>query len=334
MRMYFDESGTFEAGRARSDVAIVTGVAVPATDQPRLFAEFGRLKVSEIGCASASEEVKGHRLTTNQRRLICRLLDQFPRVLVRPVIVDLHDFYGAQMQVLRDELGRSFEEVAFELPPGEARREVGLLRSLHLRMSNSQLARLFAWANCIDRTLRDAAMELVPEHERTSWSGLELLVDGPTANLATPEGRFFIPMLQNWLVTWSYENRFPALEVAGKQHPLLEHFHHAMGLNIRTLVERGLHFVDSATEPGIQLADIAATIVGSASRLKDTDPDGLKTYGWLMKRSSERNRFGIGLLTAQRAQADKPDTVFTPLRREYDDAQVRRQIPLGGSFWV
>jgi len=108
----------------------------------------------------------------------------------------------------------------------------------------------------------------------------------------------FSLMVLSWLTAWSF--RHPIIlvtELHTPEHPFVQNFDTEAGVAFGRLVRDRIHWLSSKESWGLQVADIAANVVGRAiEELNDTNGT-VTLYGSLMRSSYYGPLRGPGLVS-------------------------------------
>lgn len=299
MRIFIDESGTFQIPDSVDDhrAAVVVGVVVPEVSEAALFAEFGKFSDSLGNEERKDGEPKGSRLTRASRRRFCDMLAGVRGPFIIPTTADLSELAG-HGEGFPARLSKSLQASAAKCIHQTLRDEITLLSNQVFNLSPTLLLKLLLYAECIQECIHHAVWLRSEPPYRDCWSTVEILIDQVHKSPNSREKQVFDFMLLSWLTAWSKKRPLILIdEIHTADHPFVQNFDTGTGIDMRRLVGNGMKWVDSASEPGIQIADIAANMVyGAVHDLKNHDnrqPDFLS----LMRCCPLSTQDGPGLVT-------------------------------------
>lgn len=267
MRIFIDESGSFQVPKSADDhsAAVVVGVVVPEIREQALLEQFARF-VSGLDKSerNGSGEPKGSRLSSANRARFADILGSVPGVMILPVTADLSDLAG-HAEELPLHLSKSLREHAAICVHQTMRDEVLTLSRQIANLSAQEVLKLLLYTESIQECVHHAVLYLSEPPYRDCWSTVDILIDRLTKNPTGREKQVFKVMLLSWLTAWSASSPLTLIKkVHTADHPFVQRFDTEAGIDMRLLVGEGLRWVDSAQEPGVQIADIAAAITFSA----------------------------------------------------------------------
>ncbi len=299
MRIFIDESGAFQIPKTRDEHAagVVVGVIVPEVCEQALFDRYAEFTASLGKSEREHGEPKGSRISRESRSRFADVLVGTPGVMFIPTTVDLSDLAG-HADKLPSRLSKPLLAFAGVCIHQSMRDELTLLSRQVENLSVTELLKLVLYAECIQECVHHAVAYLSEPPYRDCWHKVDIVIDRLTKNPGSREKQIFQKMLPSWLAAWSAKRPLMLInEVHTSDHPFVQNFDTGDGIDMRRLVGDGIRWVDSAKEPGVQIADIAAAIVFSAVHdLKNHDnrhPDFLS----LMRCCPLAARDGPGLVT-------------------------------------
>jgi hypothetical protein len=147
-----------------------------------------------------------------------------------------------------------------------------------------QLLRLAATARCVMRALQHAVVRFHSHRYRSCWETLGFELDAVQPRAESREHKAFRTLLPGWLAAWSITHPITLVEEwQTTGHPFLRDYGRDDGVDIGAVVKKQLSWESSAASPGIQMADMAASIVAGA--IANVSGSSLSDYGILMRRA-------------------------------------------------
>ena len=175
--------------------------------------------------------------------------------------------------------------------------KVALLAKQAGNLSVPQTLRLTATARCIMRAMEHAVIRFAGDCYRPSWSAIRFELDAVQTRPGSREQRVFETLLPAWIAGWSVKNPITLVEeLHTPDHPFVKQFDRAEGIDVGTILRDNVHWRTSASNLGIQIADMVATVVSRAVH-GITTPRELKDYGTVMKRAMVGRGGDIGIFS-------------------------------------
>jgi hypothetical protein len=299
MRIFIDESGSFQIPNSTDDhsAGVVVGVIVPEVRERALLDAYSQFLATLDTAERKRGEPKGSRITSFNRRKFADLLAAVPGVMLIPITVDLSDLVGRAEQFCSN-LSNDLHEFAGTCVHQTMRDEVAELSRQVGNLSVTELIKLVLYAECIQQCVHHAVVYLSEPPYHTCWSTVHIVIDRVAKDPSSREKRVFQTMLLSWLTAWSRKRPLTLInEVHTSDHPFVRNFVTGTGIDMRRLVGDGIRWADSAKEPGIQVADIAAAIVFDAAHDLKNHNKTLPDFLSLMRCCPLAARDGPGLVT-------------------------------------
>lgn len=293
MKVYIDESGSFAEVKSPADhrVAVIAGICGTDSALSELYPRWSQFVAGLQPDEFVDGEPKGKALRPPARQRFGDLMSHAKGVLVCPAILDLAHFAGDNEGALRTGLVASLRTPASE--PSEADALQALASDVEA-LSHAQLTRLYGWAVCADRCVRS----LIALHPLGPTTNIEIVCDRVSSHEDSVLGR----LLAVWLVSWSKTiATVPGSPFAVAMARITE----ARTVKATLAIRHG----DSKLEPGLQIADAAASIVNWAAKASGMAWPALDSYARLMRACPYVPDEGFGLVTPL---ADAPRRVGNP----------------------
>ncbi len=296
MNFYFDESGDFrldDDGVQR--VGIVAGITIPESAEADVFARFDDFVATLAPSAFKEREPKGNRLTFDERRRFAEMIAFNKQIVVTPAMLDIASINRAKKDV-RGDMVRRMRELAEQCIYDTMREEAHLLANQFKNLSDSQSLRLGSVAYCIKRAFEQTIIVLSGEEYFDCWEQMRFEIDPVQVSRGCREELVFKWTMLGWLQGWSQES--PAMtitEIHTKNHPLVKNYMTSdRKFDLCTIFKDNLHYPRSSDSKGLQIADMAASIMHHAVRGIVT-PDNLMNYGVLLTNNLWAAKYAHGL---------------------------------------
>jgi hypothetical protein len=297
MKFYFDESGDFAppASPSEHSIAISIGIVVPEETEAATIKQFDGFVRGLPHRSFHKGEPKGRLLEPAARQEFADFLWECDGILVCPTVLDLTALAGRTDADVRSSVVNKLNGMASRCKYPQMREQISLLARRFNRLSLPQCLRLVTWARCIMRSLHDSIVAHSGQQFDSSWRAFRFEIDPVQRSAANREELVFMTMLPAWVCAWSDEYPFDINEsIHDRDHPLLQYFDRGGGMDLGRIIKGNVHYPPSGASKGLQIADMAATIVASASR-GIADAGGLKNYGMIMTRSIGTPLYATGL---------------------------------------
>ncbi len=283
MKFYFDESGSFRAPDMPSEhaAAVVVGVVIPDSQEEQVFRRFREFVGKFPASAIKKGELKGSSLDEQGRRAFASLVSTCEGVLVCPAVLDLTTMAG-RAEESRDRVVMKLDGIAPLCQHETMRKEVVLLSRQVSNMSPEAAHRLACWAQAIHRSIQDCILRYSGPAYRGCWSEMVFEIDPVQPKPGSREERVFRNMLPGWVAAWSRKRPFMLIEeVHTDDHPFVKNWDTPAGIDLGKMLRGNVRFCPSHESLGVQMADMAATVVRKAVAGM-VSPYDLGSYGLLM----------------------------------------------------
>lgn len=268
MLFFYDESGDFKPSgkRDRHKCAVVCGIVVPDLLVDRVRSDYATFVSSLRSEETIRGEPKGHLLSDNNRFLFCEILNGYPPVLLTPKIVDLA-MEAAEGERVRATVFRALENAAEAFIYDGPRRSMRLLSRQWRNLSDCQALRLLTLASCFWESLQHSVLFHSNAKYDACWDSLAFYVDAVRLDSGARENALFRTLIMAWLAAWSSDRPLITIgEIHTPEHPLVRRFRRADGkYDIGSMLRGNVKFSDSAHSWGLQVADIASSIIYQAA---------------------------------------------------------------------
>jgi len=298
MKFFFDESGTFSVPHDRQQhaVGIVVGVIVPETHEGELWDRFRKFVASLPASAVKNNEPKGHLLDEEARRAFAIMVSEMEGILICPTILDLTSMAGRAAKI-RDKVVDKLATTATQCEHKSMRGEVSLLGRQFGNLSPEVGFRLGAWAQCIKRCIDDSVFfHSGPEfHDCWTNTNMTFEIDAVQPNTGSREEQVFTRMLPMWVTARCRKEPIVLIEeIHTENHPFVRQWDTESGIDLGKMFRGNVRFCLSHESTGLQIADIAASVVRKAV-VGIVSAYDLKSFGIIMSNSprSATNAPGI-----------------------------------------
>jgi len=299
MRFFIDEAGDFRvpAKHTTHRVAVAVGLAVTDHAWPDLATRYGDFVARLAPGERDRGEPKGRLLSPGHQQEFAGLLAATDGVCVAPVTLDLSSMSGAEasLQAVHLRVGALAEQMVHP----SAREQMRLLERQVRNLSKEQVLRLYTWSFCIHQVLEHAILFLSHGAHEPSWNEVTWEIDRVQMRPGSREEKVASVMLYAWVTGWTRAHPLGLVEgIHTREHAFVKNFDTADGVDVGKLVRDAMHWGTSRESVGLQMADIAASIVHRAADQLD-DRDGAVTrYATLMRSSPYGPARGPGLFSS------------------------------------
>ncbi len=300
MKFFFDESGDFrldDDGVPR--VGIVVGITIPETAEAEVIARFDEFVGTLSPSAFKKGEPKGNRLTFDERKRFAEMIAANDRIVVTPALLDIASINKAKKDVKGD-MVRRMRDLASQCIHDEMKEESYLLSRQFNNLSDNQSLRLGSVAYCIKRAFEQTIILLSGKEYHGCWDEMRFEIDPVQLKRGSREEQVFKWTMLGWLQGWS--QRAPSMtitEIHTDDHPLMQKYRTPNDkFDLNKLYKENIHYPASSESRGLQIADMAASIVHYAASGIVTF-DNLNNYGVLLTNNlwSARHVHGLFCLT-------------------------------------
>jgi len=299
MNFYFDESGDFRVPATRSDhaVGIAMGVVIPDETEVDTFRRFDGFVAGLPSSAFRNGEPKGNLLDDAARRQFTDFVRGCDSLLVCPTMLDLTALAGRTDIDVQGSVIAKLQTRAGKCKHQKMREQVELLTRQFRKLSIVQCLRLATWARCIMRSVHDSLIVHSGQRFHGSWHDLKFEIDPVQRGAESREEQVFNTMVLAWICAWSEAYPFTTLEdIHGAKHPFVQNFDTPEGIDFGKMIRGNLHYPPSHKSKGIQIADIAASIISDATHGVANAVD-LENYGMMMTASIGKPLYAVGLFS-------------------------------------
>jgi hypothetical protein len=176
------------------------------------------------------------------------------------------------------------------------REETHLLANQFKNLSDNQSLRLGSVAYCIKRAFEQTIILLSGEEYFGCWDQMRFEIDPVQVSQDNREERVFKWTMLGWLQAWSQKS--PTLTIAEihtDTHPLMKNYSTDDDkFDLVKIYRDNLHYPRSSESKGLQIADMAASIIHHAVCGVAT-LDNLMNYGLLLKNNLWAPKYAHGL---------------------------------------
>lgn len=300
MRFFFDESGDFTvpSNTFEHRASVVVGVSVSELVEEGLQESYAAFVEGLADEKKHNGEPKGRLFDPKDCHRFCRMLAENADAYVTPVTLDLTCFLNNEHEALPKKMKEILQQQSLECIHETMRDETALLGRQLGNLSSEQALRIAALAYCFQETVRDAVMFLSCRGHEGAWEKLSFEIDAAQRRPGSREHAVFSIMLLSWLTAWSRSHPLPLVkEIHTSDHPFVRLYEREEGIDLGKIVRGNLHWVDSSTSWGIQIADISASIVHRAVHDLEDEEGWGSVLGHLMRSSVRGPRTCLGLFS-------------------------------------
>ncbi len=283
------------------------GVAVSDLIYDELRNEFKNFVARLTPPECLQGEPKGSLLSYEHRVEFCNILARYDGVSLTPVTLDLSSLSRQGEVVITERMYEMLCEWAGKMLYPGGRDGLLLIARQYRNLSVNQALRIYSLANCIREALEHAIIFFSNRGHEKSWDNVVFEVDRVQVRPNSREEKVFSLMVLGWLTGWSRTRPIILIkEIHTRDHPFVKNYDRPEGIDFGKLVRGRIRWVDSRDSWGVQIADIAATIVSQAAYALDDRGGLVSLYGALMRSSYYGPWRGPGLFTPL---ADVPSLV-------------------------
>ncbi len=298
MKFFLDESGDFSLppDPESHSVGIVAGIVVPEPMQNEIFCRF-RAFVDELPSSAFREgEPKGCLLDYNGRAALANLFFDLDHVLICPIMLDITSLARTGEVRTKESIVKKLRKWASLCKHETMQIEVDHLARQVDNASLPTVLRLATWARCVMRSLQDSIIRHSQTEYHPAWNELRFEIDPVRKGLGR-EAQIFSKMLPAWVAGWSRNKPFTLIEeVHTANHPFIQNWDSDVGVDVGAIVRNNVNYPPSHTSIGLQMADMAATLIRKAVVGLATAPD-LQNYGLMMTKSIRSTLHAPGIFT-------------------------------------
>ncbi len=296
MNFYFDESGDFRLDDdSVQRVGIITGITIPESAEGEVFAKFDQFVETLARSAFKKGEPKGNLLTYDERSRFAQMIAGNKKIVVTPAILDIGSINREKKDV-RGDMVRRMRELAEQCIHATMKGEAHLLANQFKNLSDTQSLRLGSVAYCIKRAFEQTIILLSGEEYFDCWDQMRFEIDPVQLRRGSREEQVFKWTMLGWLQGWSQKSPTMLItEIHTEDHPLIKNYTRDNGkLDLTKIYRDNLHYPQSSESKGLQIADMAASIIHHAVCGIAT-LDNLMNYGLLLKNNLWAPKYAHGL---------------------------------------
>ncbi len=296
MKFYFDESGDFrldDDGVQR--VGIVVGITVPESAEAEIFARFDEFVATLSPSAFKKKEPKGNLLTLEERTRFAQMIADNAKIIVTPAVLDIASITREKKQV-RGDMVRRMRELAEQCIHETMQKDVHLLANQFKNLSGNQSLRLGSIAYCIKRAFEQTIILLSGNEYFACWHQMRFEIDPVGVRRGNREELVFKWTMLGWLQGWSQKSPTMTItEIHTENHPVIKNYSTSNDkFDLNKIYRDNLHYPRSLESKGLQIADMAASIIHHAVCGIVTFDD-LMNYGLLLKNNLWAPKYAHGL---------------------------------------
>ncbi len=226
------------------------------------------------------------------------MLAGFPYIIVTPVTLDLSHLAQYDHGAFMEQMTGRFSEISALARHQRLRDELDLLSRRVVNLSYAQFLRLYSIAHCIRDSLQNTIIFVPCNGDDDPWQAVRVEIDRVQVRKDAREELIMANMLLGWLTGWSRSDPFVLVdEIHTTSHPFVGRYDTPNGIDLGKIFRGNVHWVDSRESWGVQIADIAATIVYQAVKDLDDRHGAVTTCAGLMQMSRYRSGHSLGLFT-------------------------------------
>jgi len=202
---------------------------------------------------------------------------------VTPAMLDIASINRARKDV-RGDMVQRMRNMAEQCIHDTLREETQLLASQFSNLSHNQSLRLASVAYCIKRAFEQTIILLGGKDYFDCWDQMRFVIDPVQVRRGKREEVVFKWTLLGWIQGWSQKSPTMTIaEIHTQDHPLIKNYSTMDDTFDPTKIYgNNLHYERSSGSKGIQIADMAASVISHAIRGVVTF-DNLMNYGLLLK---------------------------------------------------
>lgn len=155
-----------------------------------------------------------------------------------------------------------------------------------MNLSSSQILRLYALANAFGEVIASSISYLAFDENEAAWNELAFVIDRVHQRANSREEQVFETILAGWLAGWSDLSSF-GLRLSSRHTSdltVMRKYCSVEGFDLYGLLRGNMHWQTSSETWGLQVADMAAAIIGHAVS-RSSDPREVRVYEKLMRAS-------------------------------------------------
>jgi hypothetical protein len=210
-------------------------------------------------------------------------------------MLDIGSMNRAKKDV-RGDMVRRMRELAEQCIHATMKGETHLLANQFKNLSDNQSLRLGSVAYCIKRAFEQTIILLSGEEYFDCWDKMRFEIDPVQVRQDSGEKQIFKWTMLGWLQAWSQKSPTMTItEIHTDAHPLMKNYSTDDDkFDLTKIYRDNLHYPRSSESKGLQIADMAASIIHHAVRGIATI-DNLMNYGLLLKNNLWAPKYAHGL---------------------------------------
>lgn len=181
------------------------------------------------------------------------------------------------------------------------RNELRLLARQWMNISYQETLKIACYAYVLFISMRHSILALSTRDNEMSWNKVYIEIDRSNNKLNSREKIIFSKMLGMWFESWSRKEPFTFIKQIHDQHVLVKNCDSQDGQNQEELIHdeiiKYINWGDSKDSWGLQVADIASSIVYSAANDLENQKGSFAPFCKLMELSSYGYLDGPGLFS-------------------------------------
>lgn len=284
MHFFFDESGDFSLPRSDEHrYGVIAALAVPDPVAPELEKRYRDFASTLEANERVNGEPKGARFCYEHRKKFGDMLGRFIyRIVFTPLTFDLSSLTGDRAEP-KNKMVQALLDWVPKMKHEAPRERIALMAKQMANLSTPQIHRLYSLAAAFREVLAASITFLASGENESSWEHLRFEVDRVQKQANGREEQLFSGLIGAWLYAWSEKLPVQMItEVHTDDLLIFKKYGDEGGLNLAPMLIDNIHWKNSADSWGIQVADIAATIVADAVR-EPTSYRAVKPFIKLMR---------------------------------------------------
>jgi hypothetical protein len=266
-----------------NESGIVAGITIPESAEAEVFARFDEFVATLSSSAFKKGEPKGNLLTYEERRRFAQMIAENDKIVVTPAMLDIASIKRAKKDV-RGNMVRRMRELAEQCIHDTMRGQARLLANQFKNLSDNQSLRLGSVAYCIKRAFEQTIILLSGKEYFDCWDQMRFEIDPVQVRRGSREELVFKWTMLGWLQGWSQKKPTMIItEIHTEDHPLTKNYSPTNDkFDLTKIYRDNLHYLDWLKSKGLQIADMAASVMHHAVCGIMTF-DNLMNYGLLLK---------------------------------------------------
>jgi hypothetical protein len=273
MDFYVDESGAFSIppGFMQHNACVVVCVVISDLKKEHLKNEFESFSSNLPADLLVNGEPKGSKFDNHKKFEFCEMLSRFKdNLLIIPITLDMTLISMLSDQNnLKQKLHDACIEYCDYMQQESLKNELRLLARQWMNISYQETLKIACYAYVLFISMRHSILALSTGGNEVSWNKVNIEIDRSNKKLNSREKIIFSKMLGMWFESWSRKEPFAFIRQIHDQHFLVKNCNSQDGLNHEELnhgeIIKDINWGDSKDSWGLQVADIACSIVYSAA---------------------------------------------------------------------